>query len=1209
MKNTGALPRYLNDPSYYKSKDFLFLDISGFTPLCDKFIRESSYGAEKIGDLVNAVFNPIIDFVYETGGDVISFAGDALFISAEKKEIKSIERKCGEIIRSQSIDRNLSIRIERFEGKYYPQIMNTNRSSLYCYSKNLRANEELKYVPFPKEIFEIYRSSFSGELRAVPVFFIHIGEEYGIDDLKPLLEFLSDSAKEHSVYVNKIEYLDKGWMILLSAGSPVYAADAPVKMHGLLAKFIKKAKKLNIPVRTGGTLQRGYCGIIGNEKRWEFTFLGSNVNLAARIAAGAEPGRIFCDSSFALASKTVLESVPVGKREYKGVGVKEIFEIKGTVRNSSGVFVGREQEIRSCLNFFAGDRRAFVLLSGPSGIGKTVLAENIISSLGYKNLIRLKGIYGSDEPEHIFKNSDFFRDMNSAEIFKKFRSVTEPALIYIDDLHFADGKSLFTFHRMLNEGCPFVNIIATCISEERIKITALSYYEPLVVKLQPFGAKEIQEVTKKVSGIDISLKASRELMKTTKGNPLFITGILPYITKDLKNSSEIPYTLQEVILLKLNSIPGKGPDFVDGGSVYGDIFDGGVMKDVISLADKVLRSIVSRAETEGLIRKSAADGEMEFSNTIIREIVYEKLLKKKIYFFRKRIAEAIFSSGTKDLRKLYKAFTMLYLSEDDQTVKAALKIIKIHRASKNRELIRNIYEKSFSHMKEKNDYSCALELTERFISARQISMGSELISLVEDAALNINDWKGGERQLLNIARRIFFTRFCVPSEVMKRYSELKGEDIYYRWTRARTYAYEEDTGKVRDTFYGLRKSFNGKERIEFFIDFVWYAFFILGDREMEEEGLEELKKYGRSFPEELKVNYMLLLNTIAMHRDDMKASSEILDAIEKIKELPPDSMFNILNDRAIVCSNLAYERSDPVYMKKALKYSEKAVKCLKDFQKISDLPLAVTNLASFYGTAGLYRRASRTYLEGLYYGLEIDHPVEVPYTKSRIMFIALNSGAFRLALNIAEEVICCDVGDIKSAPFAVRYHYGQGKRTDLKKAYEYADEYVKFGTGKCWWETLGVVFSKAVNGNDAELMKEVRKKLMELSHLPQRQGMRFGNEANISVLGCLIGIKGEDFKVSKILKDMEKMKFNFGLQSRCAYALGMFRKDSELLKKSRKLAVRSASYPFVHRIETELFRMTGNKYWKNRLKITSLRLNEMNKADTIEDLLVPGNKK
>jgi class 3 adenylate cyclase len=399
----SSLPKYINEPEYYKNKQFMFLDISGFTPLCDKFISESSYGAEKIGDLINIVFNPIIDSVYAARGDVISFAGDALFVAVDKDKVSTVQKMSYRIIKEQTIDRNLSIKIEMFDKPYLPFVINSESSSCFCYAPNKMPKETIKNDTFPSEIYEIYKSNFRGELRAVPIFFIHIEEKYTVEKIKPLLNMLSDEAKKGSVYINKIEYLDKGWMILLSAGSPVYSTDAPVRMYELLSKVTKKAELMKIPVQIGGTLQRGYCGIIGNEKRWEFTFLGSNVNLAARIAAKAEPYKICADSSFAAASKTMLKSISSGKREFKGVGEREVFEIKGLVRDKRNVFVGRAEEIKSVLDFFKGDRRSFVLLNGPSGMGKTVLAEQIIQSLGYKNLIRFKGTYGEETENYLFK--------------------------------------------------------------------------------------------------------------------------------------------------------------------------------------------------------------------------------------------------------------------------------------------------------------------------------------------------------------------------------------------------------------------------------------------------------------------------------------------------------------------------------------------------------------------------------------------------------------------------------------------------------------------------------------------------------------------------------------------------------------------------------------------------------------------------------------
>ncbi|MCK4978753.1 MAG: AAA family ATPase, partial [Candidatus Delongbacteria bacterium] len=496
----GALPRKINSPEYYKNKQFMFIDISGFTPLCDKFIRESSYGAEKIGDLVNTVFNPIIDFVFEKGGDVISFAGDALFVAVEKKSVKAVQDMAQKLIKEQTIDKSLAITIDMLEDKYYPNIITTKIGSSFSYFPNFGKKSKLEKT-FPDEIYDIYKSNFRGELRAVPIFFIHISEKYSIKDIIRLLEFLTLKAKESSVYINKIEYLDKGWMILLSAGSPIYSSEAPVKMYDMLSKFSKKAKAMSIPVQIGGTLQRGYCGIIGNEKRWEFTFLGSNVNLAARIAFSSEDYKISCDQSFAHSADSMLRSKSIGIKNYKGVGDREVFEVTGKIKDKKNIFVGREKEITNALNLFSGSRRAFMLINGPSGIGKTVLAEQIISSLGIENVIRLKGTYGDDQPNYVFKQMEGCSKMNSAELFRKFRSISTPTLIYIDDLHFSDEESLFLLHRMINEGNQMVGLLATTIGKEKIMITPFSYYETSILDLKPFEAKDIQSITKLYSGI------------------------------------------------------------------------------------------------------------------------------------------------------------------------------------------------------------------------------------------------------------------------------------------------------------------------------------------------------------------------------------------------------------------------------------------------------------------------------------------------------------------------------------------------------------------------------------------------------------------------------------------------------------------------------------------------------------------------------------
>ncbi|MBN2790210.1 MAG: AAA family ATPase [Candidatus Delongbacteria bacterium] len=1197
----GAFPKHIHSPEYYMNKQFMFIDISGFTPLCDKFISESSYGAEKIGDLVNTVFNPIIDFVFEKGGDVISFAGDALFVAVEKKSVKAVQDMSQKLIKEQTIDKSLAITIDMLKDEYYPNIIKSAEGSSFSYYPQKDKNDLLKNT-FPDEIYEIYQSNFRGELRAVPVFFIHISEKYSINKIRPLLEFITEKSKENSVYINKIEYLDKGWMILLSAGSPVYSSEAPVKIYELLSKFSKKAKTYNIPVQIGGTLQRGYCGIIGNEKRWEFTFLGSNVNLAARIAFSSENYKISCDESFAYSSQNLLKSESIGIKTYKGVGEREIFEITGKINDTKNIFVGREKEVLSCLNFFSGDRRAFVLLNGPSGIGKTVLAEHIIQSLGYKFLIRLKGVFGNESAFSLFDN---FCDKNSgaAEIFKKFKAIKQPTLIYIDDLHFADDSSLFMFHRMINEGNPFVNFIATTIGREKVKITPLSYYESLIIDLQPFDPKDIQHITKMISGINITLKTSKMLHRSTQGNPLFITKILPYITKDIENSGKVPYSLQEIILMKLNEIPDKGPEFIDGGSVYGDIFDHGVVREVINLKDKIFRDIVSKAENEGLVRRSLSRDEMEFSNTIIREIIYERLLKKKIDFFRIKIAEAIVDSKTKDLKKLYKAVTMYFSANDNRALPLALKLVEEFKRTKDHGTLRSIVQRSFEFIKKNNLYSKAYDFIELFSRSSQFVIGAKLTTILEEIAFKITDWRNNEKLLLYIARLVFEIQFKAPEELLKKYLELKGEDKHYLWTKVKTCAYVIPQNEAVKIFYDLKNKFEGNERVEFYIDFVGYAFFITGNVDMEKEGIKELQRLESSMPVYLKVSYLFIKNSIAIHRDDMTESKKCLDEITSYnkKDVDLSDSFSIYNDYSILYLNLAYENFDKEYIKRSLKYSIKAVKAMTDLQIEADLPLMTTNLASYYMTSGYVKKAERTYLEGLYYGLNIDHPVEVLYTKSRIAFQTSASGAYALSIKLSDEVIQGKITDILSGSYTIKYLYGGKKENDLKTAKKYALEIAKFGSAKCYWEMSRLMTQQAFADNDISEMKKIRRDLMKWRKYTQRAGNLFANETTIKILGLMSGIKTEAVKVRDRLSKLEKLNVNFSLQGKCCYALGLHHKDIDLLKKAKKYALKMREYPFVLRIEKELYRITQDNYWSRRMKISEKKLKEVNKIKSIEE--------
>ena len=55
----------------------LLADLSGFSPLAERFSRRGARGAEDLKDLLNLLFGRLVDLVDDHGGEVLKFAGDA----------------------------------------------------------------------------------------------------------------------------------------------------------------------------------------------------------------------------------------------------------------------------------------------------------------------------------------------------------------------------------------------------------------------------------------------------------------------------------------------------------------------------------------------------------------------------------------------------------------------------------------------------------------------------------------------------------------------------------------------------------------------------------------------------------------------------------------------------------------------------------------------------------------------------------------------------------------------------------------------------------------------------------------------------------------------------------------------------------------------------------------------------------------------------
>ena len=55
----------------------LFVDISGFTPLTEQLMQHGTEGAEILSDILDQIFEPLVEQVYAQDGIIPHFAGDA----------------------------------------------------------------------------------------------------------------------------------------------------------------------------------------------------------------------------------------------------------------------------------------------------------------------------------------------------------------------------------------------------------------------------------------------------------------------------------------------------------------------------------------------------------------------------------------------------------------------------------------------------------------------------------------------------------------------------------------------------------------------------------------------------------------------------------------------------------------------------------------------------------------------------------------------------------------------------------------------------------------------------------------------------------------------------------------------------------------------------------------------------------------------------
>jgi class 3 adenylate cyclase/tetratricopeptide (TPR) repeat protein len=486
------------------AKDFLavvmFADISGFTALTERLAEKGSAGVEKLARILNDYFGQLIDVVYEYGGDVVKFGGDAIIVVWPIMEAiyDQAQGESGPV--SEAVQRQQTLRAVECAFKIREHLLNyqAEGSTLYlkfslgtgrvweshiggvfnrwefvlvgeplieisaanhqakagdiiaspsawelikdaCSAEPFRFEMEpgrgagvaarlqkfklssqiardlnekaLNFDDAAQVAFRPYipgaiihrisagQSDWLAELRKVTILFINLPQlshNTSLETAHEIMRLIQQLVYRHEGSINKISQDDKGVMIDAAFGLPPLAhTDDPVRGIQAAMMIRNELQARGLRGSIGLTTGRVFCGLIGTNRRREYTFLGNSVNLAGRLMSLAlqqteilerDGIAILCDRATYESTKERAEFITLPPQRMKGRSeLVDVFhplrEKKGSVRAQTEL-IGRKEEksllVSAIQELQRGTPFQAIVLHGEAGIGKSRLMDELV---------------------------------------------------------------------------------------------------------------------------------------------------------------------------------------------------------------------------------------------------------------------------------------------------------------------------------------------------------------------------------------------------------------------------------------------------------------------------------------------------------------------------------------------------------------------------------------------------------------------------------------------------------------------------------------------------------------------------------------------------------------------------------------------------------------------------------------------------------------
>ncbi len=408
----------------------VFVDLAGFTTTADQLARHGDHGAEVLAEMMASVFGPLVDAVYDWDGYVTGFSGDAIMAVFEGAPAHAVTaaRLIATSVSGAGEHHSpygtfaISGRVGVGTGtiRWRMRTSPDGRRAVYwvhgdataaavaaedraetgtlVLDEGLRGLSDadpaqpapaavdhsdphpLAHLLHPPEILDT-----TDQFRPVVVAFVSVADAARLDSVIEDLFALQDRFGGRF----SVEVADKGAVLMLVWGAPVAFEGDVERALELLLELHDRHPGL---LRSGVSHGVAFAGFAGSPRREEYTVYGSQVNVAARLMAGAAVDEIRVTSAVMARSGAEMRARPLGVHQLKGIADPvAVFAIDPTGDRRPQVphvraVVGRGREmavLHQALDPLAeGHAAGTMVVVGDAGVGKSHLVAATAAGSG-----------------------------------------------------------------------------------------------------------------------------------------------------------------------------------------------------------------------------------------------------------------------------------------------------------------------------------------------------------------------------------------------------------------------------------------------------------------------------------------------------------------------------------------------------------------------------------------------------------------------------------------------------------------------------------------------------------------------------------------------------------------------------------------------------------------------------------------------------------